>query len=132
MTVVVGYVPSDDGAAALAAAVRQASLRDELLVLVNTGAGGDFSREMFAGGPDLDAVSADLGARGLAHEIRQPTSGRSPAQEILDVAEEVSASVIVVGMRRRSPLGKMILGSTAQSVLLGATCEVLAVKPPSS
>ncbi|CAN5579554.1 universal stress protein [soil metagenome] len=132
MTIVVGYVPSADGAAALAAAAEEAALRTQRLVVVNSGARGDFSLDMFADGHDLDAVAADLTRRGIEHEIRQPTSGNSPANELLAVAEEVSATMIVIGMRRRSAVGKLILGSTAQTVMLGAGCSVLAVKtaPP--
>ena len=79
---------------------------------------------------DLDALDAQLTARGIEHEIRQPTRGRAPADELLDAADEVGATLIVIGLRRRSPLGKLITGSTAQQVLLDASCDVLAVKVP--
>jgi nucleotide-binding universal stress UspA family protein len=45
------------------------------------------------------------------------------------VADELSASLNVIGLRRRTPVGKLLLGSVAQRILLGAGCPVLAVKP---
>ena len=52
------------------------------------------------------------------------------AEEILRVADETDADVLVIGLRHRTPVGKMIMGSVAQQVLLDAPCPVLAVKPP--
>jgi nucleotide-binding universal stress UspA family protein len=48
---------------------------------------------------------------------------------VLSVAEEVSADLVVIGLRRRTPVGKLLMGSVAQRILLGAECAVLAVKP---
>jgi nucleotide-binding universal stress UspA family protein len=48
---------------------------------------------------------------------------------VVDIADEVGAELIVIGMRRRSAVGKLLLGSTAQRILLDARCPVLAVKP---
>ena len=59
------------------------------------------------------------------HAIR----GREASEEILAVAKEHRAELIVIGLRRRSPVGKLLMGSTAQRVLLDAACPVLAVKP---
>ena len=49
--------------------------------------------------------------------------------KVLQVSSESSASLIVVGVRPRSPVGKLLLGSVAQRIILDATCPVLAVKP---
>ena len=48
---------------------------------------------------------------------------------MLSAAEDCSADVIVVGVRHRTPVGKLLLGSVAQRVILDAPCPVLAVKP---
>lgn len=129
MTVVVGYIPNPQGLAAVDAAIVEAERRNAKLVVVNSGVMGDYSGPSFAEPQDLDALDAQLTERGIEHEVRQMTRGLAPADEILSVAAEVNAELIVIGVRRRSPLGKLVTGSTAQQVLLDATCAVLAVKP---
>ena len=128
MTIVVGYIPTDEGLAAVDHAVAFAKRDHARLVVVNTGHHGNNAHPLFAGPADLDALAARLDGDGLEHEIRQPSSG-SAAQEILDAASELGAELIVIGIRRRSAVGKLVTGSTAQQVLLQAECAVLAVKP---
>lgn len=57
------------------------------------------------------------------------TMGRvgDPVEEILDVADQVDARYLVVGGRRRSPVGKAVFGNTTQDVLLGAEMPVVTV-----
>ncbi|PRY50267.1 nucleotide-binding universal stress UspA family protein [Knoellia remsis] len=128
MTIVVGYLPSPPGLAAIEAAIAEAELRGSRLVVVNSGVLGDYSGPSFAEPQDLDALDAQLTERGIDHEVRQMTRGLAPADEILSVAADEDAELIVIGVRKRSPLGKLVTGSTAQQVLLDATCPVLAVK----
>jgi nucleotide-binding universal stress UspA family protein len=130
MTIVVGYIPRPEGLAAVDSAIAEAERRGERLVVVNTGHHGDYADPSFAAAQDLEALGAQLTERGLDHEIRQPTRGLAPADELLGAAAEVDATMIVIGLRRRNPLGKLITGSTAQQVLLDAACAVLAVKAP--
>lgn len=66
---------------------------------------------------------------GVEVEIRILGEKRDVAEDLISVAEEIDADVIVIGLRRRSPVGKLILGSNAQRILLGSPCPVLAVKP---
>jgi nucleotide-binding universal stress UspA family protein len=47
---------------------------------------------------------------------------------MIDASYEVDVELIVIGVRRRSPVGKLFLGSTAQRVILEAGCPVTAVK----
>lgn len=128
MSVVAGYLPGAEGSAAVDSAIAEALRRETALIVVNTGDRDDYSGSEFATGQDLDALNADLERSGLKHEVLQPARGRSAAEEILDAAYEHGADLIVIGIRRRSPIGKLILGSTAQEVLLAAACPVLAVK----
>ena len=132
MTIVVGYIPRPEGLAAVDAAIVEAERRGERLVVVNTGHHGDNSDPSYAAPQDLDALDEQLTARGIDHEIRQPTRGLAPADELLGAADDVGARLLVIGLRRRSPLGKLITGSTAQQVLLDASCDVLAVKAPTA
>jgi nucleotide-binding universal stress UspA family protein len=121
-TVVIGYVPKPEGEAALAAAIEEARRRDATLVLVNARRASDQA------GPDLGAVRGRLEESGLPFEIRELAQGLDAAEDLIAVAEQTDAELIVIGLRRRTPVGKLILGSNAQRVLLDAPCPVLAVK----
>ena len=131
MSVVVGYVPDATGYLAVTEAARQAQWRGTDVVVVNAVDSSGYVRPTAADEQQLDALDARLTADGVPHEIRHLDVGTSRAGEvILAVAAEVHAELIVVGIHRRSPVGKMLLGSTAQRVLLDAPCPVLAVRAP--
>ena len=75
-----------------------------------------------------DALDAQLSASGLTHTMLRPTDGVSAADSLLTAAEQNAVDLIVIGLRRRSPVGKLITGSTAQAVMLGSDCPVVGVK----
>lgn len=129
-TIVVGYVPKPEGRAALTRAAEEARLRGMRLVVVNSHRGGrEFDRDdALESETQLDEVRDLLRDSGVDHEVRQLVRGLDPADDLVNVASEVAADIIVIGLRRRSPVGKLILGSNAQRVLLDAPCPVLAVK----
>jgi len=127
-TVVVGFVPSAPGRAALDRAIAEAQLRGARLVVVNAHGTDAFADDALVGDDELADLSSGLSDAGLEHEIRRPDPGRSPSDVLVAVAEEVHAVLIVIGLRHRSPVGKFIMGSSAQRILLDARCPVLAVK----
>jgi nucleotide-binding universal stress UspA family protein len=129
-SIVVGYVAKPEGRAALRRAAEEARLRGAKLVVVNSRRGGREADTVDAADSDaeLKAVHDELTDAGVDHELRQVVRGTDPADDLIDVAVEVAADFIVIGLRRRSPVGKLILGSSAQRVLLDAPCPVLAVK----
>ncbi|MCQ9164462.1 universal stress protein [Arthrobacter sp. STN4] len=130
MPVIVGYVPTPVGEAALERGIHEASLRGERLVIVNASAGDAAEGDpAIATAAAVARVAGQLENAGIGHEIRQPQRAGSPADELLRIAAEDEASLIVIGLRRRSPVGKILFGSTAQEVLLNADCPVVAVKP---
>lgn len=130
MAIVVGYVATKEGRAALKRAADECVLRHTKLIVISSHRGGkDFDAdEATRFEAELDRVKGMLSDKGLEHEIRQLVRGNDPAEDLITVADEVSADFIVIGLRRRSPVGKLILGSNAQRILLDASCPVLAVK----
>jgi nucleotide-binding universal stress UspA family protein len=129
-TVVVGYVPKPEGEAALTKAIEEAKLRGAKLVVVNSHRGGqDFDADAARKAEsEMEAVEQKLTAAGIDHDLRQLVRGFEPAEDLISIAEANDAELIVIGLRRRSPVGKLILGSNAQRILLDAHCPVLAVK----
>ena len=128
MTVVVGYIPDQYGEAALTAGIEEAQRRGTGLVVVNATKGDALVDRRYVGEAGLAGLEERLAELDIAHEVRQ-TMGADVAEEILRVATDTDAAVVVIGLRHRTPVGKMIMGSVAQQVLLDARCPVLAVKP---
>ncbi len=130
MAIVVGYVATPEGRAALDRAAQECRLRSTRLVVINSNRGGKdlTGREAAESEEELAVIRKQLDDLGVEHEVRQLVRGLEPAEDLIAVAEEIDADFIVIGLRRRSPVGKLILGSNAQRILLEAPCAVLAVK----
>ncbi|HEX5919082.1 MAG TPA: universal stress protein [Nocardioides sp.] len=127
-TIVVGWTPDEFGEAALHRAVEEARLREGRVVVVNATRGDALVDDRYADADQLAALAAELGAAGVALDVRR-SIGSDVGDQVLAVAADVSADLVVIGLRRRSPVGKLLMGSVAQRILLGADCAVLAVKP---
>lgn len=129
MSVVVGYVPDETGLLAVREGAQQARWRDSELILVNVVGAAGYVVPTAADEKTLDAVSERLTEQGVRFSIRQAEeSAERPSEVILAVAEESAAELIVVGVRRTSPVAKAVLGSTVQRVLADASCPVLCVR----
>lgn len=130
MSVVVGYQSTLEGAAALGSAREAARTRgSRLVVVVSERADRTDADRAQARDEDLARVTAELASSGVDHEVRVIEGAGDVADDLVRVAEETSATLVVIGLRRRSPTGKLVLGANAQRVLLDSPCPVLAVKP---
>ena len=128
MTLIVGYRPNPEGNAALAAGIEEAQLRQSDLLVIN-------SAEQAAGTPDaisvehgVDALAHRLAMAGVTYTIDQLDASDDAAEALLSSVSDAVNDVLVIGIRRRTPVGKFIMGSVAQRILLEAPCPVLAVK----
>ncbi len=127
MTVVVGWTPDRYGRVALEHGVAEATLRTEPLVVVNASRGDSWVDPRFAHDDEATGLDAELARLGVPHEIRRPVGG-DVAEQVIDVVQDVDASLLVIGLRHRSAVGKLLMGSTSQRLLLDCPCPVLAVK----
>lgn len=125
MSVAVGYVASQEGRAALSAAIQEAALRKTDLQIMGP-VPGVASAEAEA---DIREAITAAAAAGVAAALRPNDGGTDAANLMIDASYEADVELIVIGVRRRSPVGKLFLGSTAQRVILEAGCPVTAVKP---
>jgi nucleotide-binding universal stress UspA family protein len=134
MRILVGYTRTELGLAVIDHAVEEARLRDAELLVLNTLRGGSTVDEDEAGRyrQELEKLDAELTEAGVAHRILEYTVGDSLAEDLLAAARKNEVDLLVIGLRRRSPVGKLVMGSTAQELLLNADCPVLAVKLPAS
>ncbi|WP_432562531.1 universal stress protein [Kineococcus sp. SYSU DK003] len=129
MTVLVGYLPTPEGEAAFEAGLAEARRRGEDLLLLNSPRSGAFVSPDVASADVVGALTARSEEAGIQLQVRQGGHEGDTAEEVLRVADEIDASVVVIGLRRRTPVGKLIMGSNAQRILLEAERPVLAVKP---
>lgn len=128
MSVLTGYVPTAVGDAALDVAIEEARLRNLPLVVLNSTNSEGVGDERFADDAAAAKLRERLESSGLEFQLLRTTGTREPAEVIVSTAQELRADIIVIGLRKRSPVGKLLMGSTAQRILLDAPCPVIAVK----
>ncbi len=73
----------------------------------------------------VDRVTDELDAAGIEHTVHEARG--DPARTILAFAADRDCDMIVIGARRRSPVGKVLFGSVAQGVILDGPCPVTVV-----
>ncbi|GAA4811009.1 universal stress protein [Nocardioides caeni] len=127
-TIVVAYSADRFGDAALEHGVALARRDGGRLVVVNATAGTSLVDARFAHDAEISALRERIEGDGVEVVVRHDVVD-DVAEAVVGVADEEDAGVIVVGVRHRTAVGKLLLGSVAQRIILDARCPVLAVKP---
>ena len=127
MTILVAYVARPEGRAALDKGIEIATRRTERLVIVNAGPGGS-PDDAIVNGYEVERVEERLATLPIQAEFKQFVRGNSTIDEILGLVDSLQVSVLVIGLRKRTAVGKLLLGSMAQEILMTVPCPVLAVK----
>lgn len=128
MTILIGYVPTALGDAAFEYGLAEAVARgDDIVVLNSPRRGSTVDANL------LDEVAAQrlverAAERGVTARVDQEDHGAELADVFQSALESTGARLVVIGLRRRSPVGKLVMGSNAQRLLLELEVPVLAVK----
>ncbi len=130
MSVVVGYMSSERGQAALELGITEAKLRNTDLVVVHSlrGAGVDDDEDVVASDRDLEIIEEELAKEGITFSIHNFVRGNEPAEDIVQAAKDMGGELIVIGLRHRTSAGKFLLGSNAHDILMSAPCPVLTIR----
>ena len=126
--IVIGYTADQFGQAALEHGIAEAGRRGTEVLVINSTSGDSYSDPAFAQADQVREVQARLNTAGVPFEWSQPV-GVDAATELLSAMERPNAELLVIGVKHRNPVGKLLLGSVSQQVLLECPKPVLAVKP---
>lgn len=130
MTILIGYVPTPVGDAAFDAALAEAAVRGDDVVVLNSPRRGSLVDADLVDDAASDALVARARERGVVATVDHTGHGSDIVATFTDAVERGGASLVVIGLRRRSPVGKLVMGSDAQRLLLELDTPILAVKPP--
>ncbi|MFH1983635.1 MAG: universal stress protein [Pseudomonadota bacterium] len=130
MKILVGFDRSNTAKAALDVAIKYAgTMGGELMVVSSLVEGKDDNlHDIGNAESDLDAAKAMATKAGVPCTTHLLIRGLQPGEDLVRFAGEQGADLVVVGIHRRSKVGKLLMGSTAQFVILKSPCPVLTVK----
>ncbi len=130
MTILVALSTSERRTRIMDFAVEEAKLRGKKLVIVHSLYGGDrTSEEEIEEGENLLKWAEEKAkAEGLEVETHLLVRGKEPGDDVLDFAQEIKPDMIVIGVKKRSPTGKLIFGSIPQKIILNSEVPVVSVK----
>ena len=128
MTILVAYVSRPEGRAALDKAIELSKERQERMLIVNASPGGQQEDASLVPAFEVEQIEAQIAAQGIQGEFKQFVRGKNAVEEINDLVETGDISILIIGLRKRTAVGKLILGGVAQEILMTVPCPVLCVK----
>ena len=131
MTVAVAHQVSATSRPALVQAVQEAKFRATDLAVLHVVESIDPDRQEAYRLGVSDEIEKVVGKEpGVPWQLHLATAGPDLAAALLGLVDSIDADLLVIGARRRSPVGKALLGSVAQTVILEANLPILVVKAP--
>jgi nucleotide-binding universal stress UspA family protein len=128
MTILVAYVPRPEGQAALEKGIELAKERNEFLIVVNATPGGTGEDPSRADAQDVERIEQLISVSGIQSEFKQFVRGKNAVEELQDMVAANNVSMLVIGLRKRTAVGKLIMGSMAQEILMTIDGPILTVK----
>ena len=130
MKILVSYDGSKESEAAMELAKTHAKIFNAALVIVSSSEGGKGEKleDINKIKQDLERIQRDVSNDGIECQAEQLARGLTPGEDIVLYAEENMIELIYVGIRKKSRTSKLILGSTAQFIILKSKCPVISVK----
>ncbi|WP_235733456.1 universal stress protein [Mycolicibacterium neoaurum] len=120
--------PVEGTATLLEHGIAEAKFRKTSLLVINSTRGDALADPRFAQEARIDDVERHLNESGVDYAVRQEV-GVDTADELLEAMDSPDAELLVIGIRQRNPVGKLLLGSVSQHLILECAKPVLAVKP---
>ena len=130
MKLVAAYNGTEEYRLALELAKKHAKIFNARLLVISSSEGGKGEKpeEIAKIELELEQIEEDFKREGIDGEVDQLARGFSPGEDLVMFAEENDIDHIYVGIRKKSRTSKLILGSTAQYIILKAKCPVTSVK----
>lgn len=130
MNIVVGFDGTNAAREAVSLAEKHAQIFKAKITLVYSMVGGPEvpRRDFEIAENSLEHEKTGLIDKGFECETIMSVRGLEAGEDLVRIAEEHQADEVIIGVRRRSKVGKIIFGSTAQFVVLNAPCPVVTVK----
>ena len=130
MKIIVGYDGSNVAKEAVSMAEKHALVFNGEIILVHSMVGGpEVPRRNFEMAENnLEYQKSVLLAKKIPCNSLLSVRGLEAGEDLVQLAEEHKVDEIIIGVRRRSKVGKLLFGSTAQYVILNAPCPVVSVK----
>ena len=128
MKILVGYDGKEPAKKALKVAVDHANAFGAEIHVLHSKVTDLPQKEHEQDEQEMEAVKSDLEKQGISCKMHLIIINMDPGEHIVEFAKEHRMDEIVIGVRMRSKVGKLIMGSTAQHVILEAPCPVVSVK----
>ncbi len=129
MKILVAYDKNTSFANVIDVAVKRAKLGNAFIYLVRTCSEDSSAQEIAELENRLKEILTDeFNEKGIQGEAHILIRGMTPGEDVVAYAQEKQVDEIIIGIKKRSRVGKLMFGSTAQYIILESHCPVLSVK----